>query len=390
MDFRLNEDLQSFQSEVDAFIATSLPAGWDDPSLDFDAGLAVERQVMTRLAEKHWLALPWPEEYGGLGATPLQQMVFNESIAYNRVPGAVNMGVAWVGPVVMLYGTEDQKERYLSRIGDGSDLWCTLYSEPGSGSDLASMQTRAVRDGDEYVINGQKIWTSFGHYADWGWLAARTDPDVPKHKGLSTFAIDMKTPGIEIRPLTNMAGSHEFNEIFFEDVRIPATQLVGDENRGWYHVAVGLDFERSSIGAVSVARRDIDDLTAWTRNERRGAHRLVDKLGVRGLLADLTVSSEVGRLMAYNVAWMQNAGGVPTREANITKLYMAELQQRVQLGALNIAGLPGTLGPGDPAAAMGGALQYSFLRSIANTIEGGTSEIQRNVIATRGLGLPRE
>jgi alkylation response protein AidB-like acyl-CoA dehydrogenase len=187
-----------------------------------------------------------------------------------------------------------------------------------------------------------------------------------------------------------MAGSHEFNEIFFEDVRIPATQLIGEENRGWYHVAVGLDFERSSIGAVSVARRDIDDLTAWTRDERRGAHRLVDKPGVRGLLADLAVSSEVGRLMAYNVAWMQNAGGVPTREANITKLYMAELQQRVQLAALSIAGLPGTLGPGDPSAAMGGALQFSFLRSIANTIEGGTSEIQRNVIATRGLGLPRE
>ncbi|MCZ6708176.1 MAG: acyl-CoA dehydrogenase family protein [Chloroflexi bacterium] len=390
MDFRLSSELEQFRQEVAAFIADDMPAGWDDHSLAFEEQLAIERDVMTRLAKRHWLALPWPAEYGGLGATPLQQLVFNEEIAYHRVPGSVNMGVAWVGPVVMLYGTDDQKERYLSRIADGSDLWCTLYSEPGSGSDLASMQTRAVRDGDEYVINGQKIWTSFGHYSDWGWLAARTDADVPKHKGLSTFAIDMKTPGIEIRPLYNMAGSHEFNEIFFDDVRIPATQLVGEENRGWYHVAVGLDFERSSIGAVSAARRDVDDLLAYVRTGRRGSTKLSSMPGVRHLLSDLEISANVGRLMAYNVAWMQNDGGVPTREANMAKLYMAELQQRIHGTALRIAGLPGTLGPGDPGAAMEGALQFKFLRAVANTIEGGTSEIQRNVIATRGLGLPRE
>ena len=263
--------MSSSGRKVAAFIADDMPAGWDDHSLAFEEQLAIERDVMTRLAKRHWLALPWPAEYGGLGATPLQQLVFNEEIAYHRVPGSVNMGVAWVGPVVMLYGTEDQKERYLSRIADGSDLWCTLYSEPGSGSDLASMQTRAVRDGDEYVINGQKIWTSFGHYSDWGWLAARTDADVPKHKGLSTFAIDMKTPGIEIRPLYNMAGSHEFNEIFFDDVRIPATQLVGEENRGWYHVAVGLDFERSSIGRCPP--RGGMWMTCWPTYEQGGGGR---------------------------------------------------------------------------------------------------------------------
>ena len=390
MDFRLDQELEAFRGEVQAFIEQGLPAGWDDELLSFDEHLAIERDVMVRLAAKNWLALPWPEEVGGLGATPLQQLVFNEEIAYERVPGAVNMGVAWVGPVVMLYGTDAQKERYLSRIADGTDLWCTLYSEPGSGSDLASMQTRAVRDGDEYVINGQKIWTSFGHYADWGWLAARTDPDAPKHKGLSTFAIDMKTPGIEIRPLVNMAGSHEFNEIFFEDVRIPATQLVGEENRGWYHVAVGLDFERSSIGAVSAARRDVDDLLACVQSTRHGTQPLASKPGVRHLVADLAVSANVGRLMAYHVAWMQNTGSVPTREANMAKLYMAELQQRIHATYLRIAGLPGALGPGDPGAVLNGGIQHRFLRAVANTIEGGTSEIQRSVIATRGLDLPRE
>ncbi|MEP6872500.1 MAG: acyl-CoA dehydrogenase family protein, partial [Anaerolineaceae bacterium] len=247
MDFRLQPEQAAFQQQVAAFIEHDLPQGWDQQYSSSAEKIVIERGVMKRLAQRHWLALPWPKGVGGLGATPMEQLVFNEQMAYNGVPGVMNMGVAWVGPVVMLYGTDEQKRDYLSNIADGTDIWCTLYSEPGAGSDLANMQTRAVRDGDDYIINGQKIWTSFGHYADWGWLAARTNPDVPKHKGLSTFAIKMDTPGITVRPLINMAGTHEFNEIFFEDVRIPAAQLVGEENRGWYHVAIGLDFERSSI-----------------------------------------------------------------------------------------------------------------------------------------------
>ena len=389
MEFALGAELESFRADVRAFIANDLPAGWDGPLDSVDDQMAVERQIMRRLGEKHWLALPWPEDAGGLGASPLQQLVFNEEMAYRRVPGAVNMGVAWVGPVVTLYGTEEQKQRYLGRIADGSDLWCTMYSEPGSGSDLASMQTRAVRDGDEYVINGQKIWTTFGHYADWAWLAARTDADAPKHKGLSTFALKMDTPGMTVRPLINMAGRHEFNEVFFEDVRVPASQQVGEENRGWYHVAVGLDFERSSIGAVSGARRDLDDLLAFVREGSRAGRPLRGDPSVRQILADLAVSVQVGRLAAYNVAWMQNAGVVPNREANATKLYMSELQQRMQSSALRLAGLVGTLYPGQPGAVMQGSLSYRVMRSVAHTIEGGTSEIQRNVIATRGLGLPR-
>ena len=389
MDFALSAGLDAFRQDVRAFIADDLPAGWDEDFETVDEQMAVEREVMRRLGDRRWLALPWPREVGGLGAGPVQQLVFNEEMAYRRVPGAVNMGVAWVGPVVMLYGSEEQKQRYLGPIAGGTDLWCTMYSEPGAGSDLASMQTRAIRDGDEYVINGQKIWTSFGHYADWAWLAARTDPEAPKHKGLSTFALKMDTPGITVRPLINMAGTHEFNEVFFEDVRIPASQRVGEENRGWYHVAVGLDFERSSIGAVSGARRDLDDLLAFVREARRGGRRLRHDPLARNLLADLAVCVQVGRLAAYNVAWMQDAGGVPNREANATKLYMSELQQRMQESALRLAGMAGTLRPGHPAAAMGGTLPYRLLRSVANTIEGGTSEIQRNVIATRGLGLPR-
>ena len=383
MDFRLDQPQAAFQREVLGFIEGGLPQGWNTGFESLEAGLVVERDVMTRLAAKNWLALPWPKEYGGLGASPMQQLIFNEQMAYHRVPGTVNMGVAWVGPVVMLYGTDQQKSDYLGGIATGEQLWCTLYSEPGAGSDLAAMQTRAVRDGDDYVINGQKIWTTFGHYADWGWLACRTNPDVPKHKGLSTFAINMKSPGITVRPLTNMAGTHEFNEIFFEDVRVPAANMVGEENRGWYHVAVGLDFERSSIGATSSARRHVDDLVAALRTRPEPSAP-----AVRHRLAECAIAVQVLRNMAYNIATEQERTGIaPTREAQMAKLFGAELQQKVAATGLQIFGMEGQASGRGGA---GAAQQYWLMRSVANTIEGGTSEIQRTVIATRGLGLPRE
>jgi alkylation response protein AidB-like acyl-CoA dehydrogenase len=383
MDFNLTTGQAAFQREVRSFIDSGLPAGWDGGFDSIEDRLVVERDIMKRLAARRWLAMPWPEEFGGLAASPMQQLILNEQMAYNGVPGTMNMGVAWVGPVVMLYGTDAQKADYLGGIASGEQLWCTLYSEPESGSDLASMQTRAERDGDDYVINGQKIWTTFGHYADWGWLAARTDPNVPKHKGISTFAVRMDSPGITVRPLHNLAGTHEFNEIFFEDVRVPATQLVGEENRGWYNVAVGLDFERSSIGATSSARRNVDDLV-----EHASANRTSIPESVRFRLVDCAVAVQVLRNMAYKIASEQEKTGIaPTREAQMAKLFGAELQQRVGAVGLQMMGMEG-----QAALPASSALpwHYTFLRSTANTIEGGTSEIQRNVIATRGLGLPRE
>jgi 3-oxocholest-4-en-26-oyl-CoA dehydrogenase alpha subunit len=384
MDFRLTHDQDAFQQDVLGFINHNLPAGWDTTREEsLDDRLQVERKVMKGLAERRWLALPWPEEYGGMGASPMQQLIFNELMAYHGVPGVVNMGVAWVGPVVILYGTDEQKSQYLSRIAGGDDIWCTLYSEPEAGSDLAAMQTRAVRDGDDYIINGQKIWTSFGHYADWGWLAVRTNPDAPKHKGLSTFAIKMDSPGITVRPLVNMAGSHEFNEVFFEDVRVPASQLIGEENRGWYNVAVGLDFERSSIGATSTARRTVDDLARYISQDRQ----LVSP-SIRHRLADHAVAVTVLRMMAYSIATIQEKTGVaPNREAQMAKLFGAELQQQIGATALSTFGMDGQATTADSRAF---PYHYQYLRSVANTIEGGTSEIQRTVIATRGLGLPRE
>jgi alkylation response protein AidB-like acyl-CoA dehydrogenase len=252
------------------------------------------------------------------------------------------------------------------------------------------MQTRAVEDGDDYIVNGQKIWTTFGHYADWGWLAARTDPDVPKHKGLSTFAIDMKTPGITVRPLMNMAGTHEFNEIFFDNVRIPKESLVGEKNRGWYQVAVGLEFERSSIGATSGARKSLENLVSYARATTRNGAPLIKEPSVRHKLADLAVEVNVSRLMSYQVAYRQTKGDLPGHQANVVKTFTMELNQRIQRAAVTIGGLYGQLAQDEPKAMAGGDYGYGYLRSVANTIEGGTSEVNRSVIATRGLGLPRE
>ena len=247
MEFRFTAEEEVFRAEVRQFLKEELPTAWYD-QFDTESELGAEqqsefgRQFNKKLAQRRWLTMPWPLEYGGLKASIMQQMIYNEEMAYNGAPTGLNMGVAWVGPSLMIYGTDEQKKRFLPAIANHEEIWCTLYSEPSAGSDLASLQTRAVRDGDEWVINGQKIWTSGAHRSDWGWLAARTDPEAPKHKGISMFILPMNTPGITVRPLVNMASMHGFNEVFFEDVRIPANYIVGQENNGWYQLAVALDF----------------------------------------------------------------------------------------------------------------------------------------------------
>ena len=294
------------------------------------------------------------------------------------------MGIAWVGPSLMLYGTDEQKQRFIPRITGGDDWWCTLYSEPGAGSDLAALQTRAVKDGDDYIINGQKIWTSGGHLADWGWMAARTDPDAPKHKGITMFMLDMKTPGITVRPLINMANREGFNEIFFEDVRVPANQVVGEVNRGWYHMAVALDFERSGIQAFAGGRRTVEGLVSLAKSKPELVER---RPSVRMELADRAVEVNVGTFLAYRVATMQARGMVPNHEASASKLFGSEMGQRIASTAMHLLGTAGQLRDGSPHEITDQA--SSYLQAVSGTIAAGTSEIQRGIIATRGLGLPR-
>jgi alkylation response protein AidB-like acyl-CoA dehydrogenase len=392
MEFRFTPQQEEFRGEVRSFLNEQLPANWAEVGggaemeRDSDEVWNFSRQFTKKLAERKWLAMAWPKEHGGLEADHMTQLIYNEEMAYNRAPGGGGMGVAWVGPAVMLYGTDEQKQKYLPRITSGEDVWCTLYSEPGSGSDLASLQTRAVADGDDFVINGQKIWTSGAHRSNWGWLAARTDPDAPKHKGITMFVLPMDAPGVTVRPLINIAGQHGFNEVFFDNVRIPKQNLVGELNRGWYHMAVALDFERSGIQSYAGGRRTLEEMTDFARSQPQFLAR---NPAARLALADRWLELETGTIIAYRIPYMQSQGKIPNYEASMSKLYGSEMSQRIARTGMQLLGLYGMLGPENESAPLKGRVETLYQTTVSSTIAAGTSEIQRGIIATRGLGLPR-
>ena len=341
------------------------------------------------LAQRGWIAPAWPEQYGGAGLSVMKQFIFNEEMAEARAPRPGGIAIGMAGPTLITIGTEEQQAEHLPPILSGEAVWCQGYSEPGSGSDLASLQTRAVKDGDDWVVNGQKIWTSGAHRADWMIMLARTDPDAPKHKGITYFMLDMHSPGVEVRPLVNMTNTHEFNEVFFEDVRIPSRHILGEVDRGWYGAVTTLDFERSSIGSAVGMRQGVEHVIDFAKENRgSGISSLGENEETRFALADRYIEAQTAMMISYRIVSMQSQGLIPNYEASMAKLYAMELNQRIQATAMKVMGLYGQLGSGDPYAPRRGRYQYSFLRSIANTIEGGTSEIQRNIIATRGLGLP--
>ena len=396
MEFSDAPEEAAFRAEVRSFIEQEVddtvrrrPGIWGSFDTSRDAGRST-KGWRKKLADRAWIAPAWPKEYGGAGMSIMQQFIFNEEMSLCRAPrtgGGIALGMA--GPTIMLYGTDEQKQRLLPPILSGDQVWCQGFSEPESGSDLASLQTRAVRDGDDYVLNGQKIWTSVAQHAQWMVLMARTDPDVPKHKGISYFILDMKTPGITIRPLINLLGSAGFNEVFFEDVRVPKENLLGEENRGWYIGTTTLDFERSNIASTTQLVLTVGDLAEWAREHIDSPEcTLARNPGLRYELADRAVEAEVARLMSYRVISMQNNGLIPNHEASVAKLYSSELEQRIALTAMKTVGLYGQLIGGE--ATLSNSMARMYLYAIAVTIGGGTSEIQRNIIAMRGLGMPRE
>ena len=392
MNFRDTVDEAAFRKEVRSFIAESAPKGQAGRSADPFAQEG-NREFMKKLAERKWIAPAWPTEYGGAGMSVMEQFIFNSELAEARAPRPFGIAVGFAGPTLIVHGTEQQKQRLLPEILSGDVVWCQGYSEPGAGSDLASLQTRAVRDGDDFVINGQKIWTSGAHVSKWMILLARTDPDAPKHRGITYFVVDMKSPGVQVRPLINAADSHEFNEVFFEDVRVPRENIIGEENRGWYLAQTTLSFERSSIGSAVGARQTVEDLAKFARDHRGdGTSTLGHSDAVRSEITERFVEANIATMMSYKIVSMQAKEGVPPgHEASVAKLYGTELNQRIYKTGMKVLGMYGQMdakseGPDVP---MNGRMKYMYLRSIANTIEGGTSEIQRNIIATRGLALPR-
>ncbi len=393
MDYRFTDEQEAFRQELRDFLTENLGEDWRgiDPDAYFhDENWFHIRDLTAKMAERGWLTLAWPKEYGGQGRPHIEQMIYNEETAYFRAPTRdVSIGTHMVGPTLMLYGTEEQKTHYLPEIASGEAVYCQGFSEPESGSDLASLQLRAVEDGDDYVLNGSKIWTSGAHRSTHCYLLTRTDPDAPKHRGISVFIVDMDTPGIEVRPIINMFGIHYFNQVFFDNVRVPKRAMIGEKDRGWYIAATTLDFERSGVASFASNRRSIEELVELARETGTNGKPLNDDPMIRQRLAELWTRNEAGKTIAYNVAWMQSQGLVPNREASISKMMGSEIAQQIHELGVQMLGMYGILDKGSKWAYLDGRLAWLWMDSISLTIRGGTSEIQRNIIAGRGLGLPR-
>jgi 3-oxochol-4-en-24-oyl-CoA dehydrogenase len=360
-----------------SFVAENAPGG------------VFPRDWNARLARAGYVAPHWPKPWG-LDATPAQQLAIDAAMRESRAPRPINpIGIGWAGPTLLVAGTDDQQQQWLPGILDGSEIWCQLFSEPGAGSDLASLQTRAVRDGEEFVVNGQKVWTTLAHMARWGILIARTNPQTQPHKGVTYFVVDMKTPGITVRPLVQMTGTHEFNEVFFEDVRVPAANVVGDENDGWRLAKVTLGNERVSLsgeGALWGRGPTATDVLDLVR-----AHGGTQNATLRQRLAQLFIESEVLRLIRLRTVSARVRGLEPGPEASVRKALSDEHGQHVMAAAMDLAGVDGLLSDRGPYGEHdGGTWHYGYLYSRALTIGGGTSEVQRNILGERVLGLPRE
>ncbi len=395
MEFRFTPEEEAFRQEVRQFLRREWPqdaaGGGAESPLGYGGGRGPE-EIMAfqkRLAQQGWLTLAWPKESGGMAAGHLKQLVYNEEMAYQRAPQQFGVGPDRVGPTIILFGTEEQQRRHLPAIAAADAVWCQGFSEPGAGSDLASLQTSAVAEGDYFVVNGQKIWTSLANIADWMILLARTDPEAPKHKGISYFLLDMKTPGISVRPLVDMTGRQTFNQVFFDNVRVPRDCLVGELHRGWYVAAATLDFERSGINRVMAGIRTYEELVAYATQTRTNGQPIMDDSRVRHRLAELAIEFAVGRMLAYRVGSMQARGQIPNAEASISKLYGSELQQRLAGAGIEILGLGGQLKAGSNWAPLAGRIADYYVAAVATTVAAGTSEVMRGIIAGRGLGLPR-
>ena len=384
MDFEFSTEYEDFRKELRSFAENDMPEGFDPDEADKDEIQGIRQKI----AQKGWLTLPWPGEYGGMGAPHLKQMVFNEETAYRRIPANDN-AISMLGPILMLEGTDEQKQKFLPPIAKAEVRWAQGYSEPQSGSDLASLQTRAVEDGDDFVINGTKIWTSGAHEADWLFMLARTDPDAPKHRGISFLLVDMKAPGVEVRPIIDMAGRHNFNQLFFDNVRVPKQNLVGEYNRGWYVGARLLDFERSGVNRSASARRTLEEITDFAKNNTLNGKAMSSISRVKNNLANMAIEVEVSRMISYRIGYLQSKGEVFNKEASMGKMFGTEMVQRIYSAGMDMLGLYGTLQQGSKYAPLNGRIQKGYLASYSATIAAGTSEIQRNVVATRGLGLPR-
>ncbi len=396
MDFSFSREEEDFRQEIREFVKEYLPenrfAHRYEEEIDdeyFEFSLLITRE----LGKRKWLSLTWPRQYGGMEASILKQIVFKEEVGYWGIPGTA-MGISgtnWVAPTLIHLGTEEQKQIYLPPIaaGERDGIWCTGYSEPDSGTDLASLQTQAKRVGDEYIINGQKVWTSSAHHARWCWLACRTTPNTDKkHQGLSIIIVDMQSEGVTVHPIKNLAGQHSFNEVFFNDVKVQISNLVGEENKGWYHLMKALSFERGlAIIYSGTLRRVIDELLVYTRE-----NGLYDLPETQLKLSELAIDAEVMRMMAYESAWKLSNGMDITYQASRDKAYSDLLYEKFSRLGLEILGSYGMMDPLQKTSRwtrLKGLLEHLFWISPGVALAAGTTFTQRNIVGQFGLQLPR-
>ncbi len=396
MDLNLTPEEQSFRDEFRAWLRSNIPEGWgtdefEEPERGSER-FEFLRAWQKKMYEAGWVGIQWPKEYGGRGATPVEQTIFLQEMARASAPTLINvLGLSLLGPTLIAYGTEAQKKRFLANILSADEIWCQGYSEPNAGSDLASLRTEAILDGDHFIVNGQKTWTSFGHYADWCFAVVRTDPDAPKHKGLTYMLIDMHSPGVKVRPLKQMTGESEFNEVYFENVRVPSDLVVGRVNDGWNISIATLMFERGTLGASLqiTFKRQIERLIELAHTiDRNGQPASRDPI-IRQKIAQIYAEIEIFRLNQMRALTRMTKSGVPGPEGSIQKIFWSEMNQRLQQVAMELLGPYGQLTREGDYAIDHGQWAHAYLRSRGNTIEAGTSEIQRNIIGHFVLGLPK-
>ncbi len=394
MDLNLTPREREFRDELRAWLTLNVPRDWERHRLEdtMHERFAFLRDWQRKVFEGGWAGVAWPREYGGRGASLMEQVIFTEEMGREDAPPLANiLGLSLIGPTIIAFGTEGQKMRYLPKILSAEEIWCQGFSEPNAGSDLANVRTDARIEGDHFVINGQKVWNSYGWAADWCALLTRTDPDSQKHKGLTYILVDMHNPGVEVRPLLQMTGETEFAEIFFNDVHVPIENALGPVGDGW-NVAIGtLMHERATLGAaVQVAyRRQLDRLLELSHTVERNGRPAAEDAVIRQKLGQCHAELEIMRLNQMRSLSRINKTGMPGAEGSIQKIYWSEFNQRFQQVAMEMLGPYGQLAKGASGAIDDGTWAYSFLRARGNTIEAGTSEIQRNIVGHFVLGLPK-
>ena len=379
MDFELSDAEKEFRDEVRAWLKANAPHDAEGGG-DLKSFIERRRAWQKKLFDAGYVGMTWPEEYGGHGRSFMDQLIFNDEMILAHAPEPINViGLGMGGPVVIAHGNDAQKKRYLEPLLSAEEIWCQGFSEPNAGSDLSGLQTRAEDKGDHYVVNGQKVWTTLAHVAKWCMLLARERKEANPRDGLTYLLVDMESPGIEVRPLVQITGDAEFNEIFFKDVKVPKSQILGEAGQGWAVAMTTLLHERGTLGLALATRAQITaaELAERARKLGRGDDPLV-----RQKIAQHTIEARALQLNGYRAVTAVKRSGIPGPEGSILKLMWSELNQRMTETAMDIAGAGAQVGDGD-------GWKYQFLRARANTIEAGTSEVLRNILAERVLGLPR-